>query len=341
MILTCLVCTALLYSDLPPRETPNLELPLLRRVKLDFTPAAMVSLKEATRVLAGDSHKIALIDLEMGRMAWEFDFPHQKWMAVAENADRFCIAGRGDSPAIYVGRLKDGKETRLLKGHTDDITGLALSNDGKRAVSTSNDGTARVWDVEAGRELFRYKTHAHPKAPEKTKPFANGVGACFAKNLAVTGEDDHHAYLWDVRDGRIQAKLGPLERRGEHAFFDSKGTMVYVTDMSGQVLACEVQTGKVQGSLMGHRETVTRFRILPGDRRAVSTDRTSRILFWDLESRKALGQFRTAGGYFDPVLMDVSSDGRKVLVVDKMFIEIPTTKTATAIEIRSLEKLPK
>ena len=39
--------------------------------------------------------------------------------------------------------------TDPFEGHTDQITSIAFSPDGKRVVSGSDDGTFRVWNVES------------------------------------------------------------------------------------------------------------------------------------------------------------------------------------------------
>ncbi len=57
--------------------------------------------------------------------------------------------------------LESGKETLSLRGHTDRVSSLALSVDGKRLFSGSGDGTIKVWDVEA--EL----AHAAKQQPKK------------------------------------------------------------------------------------------------------------------------------------------------------------------------------
>ena len=45
--------------------------------------------------------------------------------------------------------LESGKETLSLRGHTDSVSSLALSVDGKRLFSGSVDATIKVWDLEA------------------------------------------------------------------------------------------------------------------------------------------------------------------------------------------------
>ena len=49
--------------------------------------------------------------------------------------------------------VESGRELRTLEGHTGAVSGVALSGDGRLAVSASWDNTLKVWEVESGREL--------------------------------------------------------------------------------------------------------------------------------------------------------------------------------------------
>jgi WD40 repeat protein len=44
----------------------------------------------------------------------------------------------------------------ILRGHTDYVIDLAWSPDGRRLVSSSQDGTAKIWDVSSGLELLTF-----------------------------------------------------------------------------------------------------------------------------------------------------------------------------------------
>ena len=46
-----------------------------------------------------------------------------------------------------------------LKGHTDRVTSVAYSPDGKRLASGSGDKTVKVWDLQTGQELLTFKGH--------------------------------------------------------------------------------------------------------------------------------------------------------------------------------------
>jgi TPR repeat protein len=41
----------------------------------------------------------------------------------------------------------------LLIGHTDELASASYSNDGRRIVTASDDGTARIWDAGSGRQI--------------------------------------------------------------------------------------------------------------------------------------------------------------------------------------------
>lgn len=52
---------------------------------------------------------------------------------------------------------KTGKELLTLKGHTGDVSSVAISLDGKRVASGSEDKTLKIWDSITGDELLTLK----------------------------------------------------------------------------------------------------------------------------------------------------------------------------------------
>ncbi|SRR5579875_2738533 len=54
------------------------------------------------------------------------------------------------------------RELRCFKGHTDSVYRVAFSPDGTQALSGSNDGTMRLWEVQTGKELHRFVGHKAP-----------------------------------------------------------------------------------------------------------------------------------------------------------------------------------
>ena len=69
----------------------------------------------------------------------------------APTGDRIAVGSRKGT--IYVWNFEQPEKPIQLTGHTDHTWSLAFSPDGKRFVSGADDQTARVWDVELGKEI--------------------------------------------------------------------------------------------------------------------------------------------------------------------------------------------
>ena len=65
----------------------------------------------------------------------------------------------GEEKTVTVWDADKGTETLTLKGHTNVVSGVSLSADGKRIVSGSYDNTVKVWDADKGTEVLTLKGH--------------------------------------------------------------------------------------------------------------------------------------------------------------------------------------
>jgi WD40 repeat protein len=97
-----------------------------------------------------------------------------------------------------------------MTGHTEKVNSLAFSNDSKLIVTGSNDKTVRVWDVETGKELHRFKGHT-----------AKVWSVCFSPDgrFVASGGDDMTAKVWDLKTNELIAEFkGHLQRVHSVAF---------------------------------------------------------------------------------------------------------------------------
>ena len=72
----------------------------------------------------------------------------------------------GSDNSLRLWDVKTGEEIRKFDGHTEGVWGVAISPDGRRALSGSGrwtldsaDTTVRLWDLETGKELHKLAGH--------------------------------------------------------------------------------------------------------------------------------------------------------------------------------------
>jgi WD40 repeat protein/serine/threonine protein kinase len=84
-------------------------------------------------------------------------------------------------------------ELLTLRGHLAGVQAVAFSEDGKRIVTGSFDGTAKVWDATSGTELLSLKGHVGNVLTVAFSPDGQRI---------VTGSFDGTAKVWEAASGK-------------------------------------------------------------------------------------------------------------------------------------------
>lgn len=125
---------------------------------------------DSNRLASSAADQTAKIwDLSSGQVVLDLKHPDTVWCMQLSPDDRLLATGTGGEVINLVERdftriednlvriwdTQSGELIASLSGHTDTIRDLDFTPDSRRIVSSSNDTTIRVWDVESQTEVAR------------------------------------------------------------------------------------------------------------------------------------------------------------------------------------------
>jgi WD40 repeat protein len=192
-----------------------------------------------------------------------------------------------------------GSLIRTLEDHTSVVTAVAVTPDGRRAVSASRDRTLRVWDLGSGQVVRTLEGHS--KAVTAVAVTPDGYGA-------VSASRDGTLRLWDLASGHVMRTLKGHTERVTAVVVTRDGRRVVSASGDRTLQVWDLESGQPLCTLKGHTERVTAVAVTPDGSRGVSAsdDRTLRV--WDLENGQPL---RTLAGHTHVVTaVATTPDGR-------------------------------
>jgi WD40 repeat protein len=171
--------------------------------------------------------------------------------------------------------------------HDGPVLSAAISPDGERIASASQDGVIKIWDARTGREL--QPVHAHD---DHARSVAYSPDGCFL----ASGSWDRTLRVWDVHtDQPVLAWEGPANARVDSVAFSPDSRLLASGSGEpkefGEVTVWEVATGQPIWHRRGHENRVTRVTFSPDSRyvASASSDRTVRV--WDWQGNEERSSF--------------------------------------------------
>jgi WD40 repeat protein len=190
---------------------------------------------------------------------------------------------------------------RRFEGHTDQVWSVAVSPDGKKAVTASADKTARLWDVATGQELKCFTEHEDTVYCAAFSPDGQRI---------VSGSRDKTVRLWDTESGK---QLQRFDERDEvwWVAFSPDGCSVLSAGKDTTIRLWDIKSGTEQQRFKGHTEPVRGVAFSPDGKRILSGswDKTARL--WDVQTGRQLRPFE--GSTDDVHSVAFSPDGSLAL----------------------------
>ncbi len=220
-------------------------------------------------------------------------------LAVVPGSDLLIVA-QGVSVRMY--DPATGREVRRLMGHSDAVRAVAVSRDGRLALTGGDDRTARLWDLNLGRELRRLSGH---------RSRISGIALSPDGRLGASGDGDQSLRLWDVQPGR-EIRAIAVPRGAVHGIaWSPDGRSIATAHFDTTVRLWEVETGRELRRFAGHTRMATCVAFAPDGRSIVSGGHDKSVIVWDVSSGAELA---TGTGHTDAVTaVAFASDGRQIV----------------------------
>lgn len=223
---------------------------------------------------------------------------------------RYLASGlTGNDHLIRIWRVETFLLICELRGHTDDIDGLAFSPDGRNLLSGSEDGTVRVWNVRVDPTLsFDQPSSTGNSFDLRTTCVSYVAGS----NLIASGSEDGNIYLWDVCTGVEVRKtmLGHTESVGSLAVSSDGRWLVSGSD-DETLRLWEVASGSALGEpMLGHTDSVNSVAISSDDKLIASASWDGTVRLWDAATQKLVMILQGQEGSVASVVFSV--DGKKI-----------------------------
>lgn len=190
-------------------------------------------------------------------------------------------------------------------GHSNGVYAIDSDAEGRKIVTSSEDGTARIWDASTGREILVLRGHEGAVNSARFDPAGTRI---------VTAGRDKTVRLWDAATGAELLVLRGHENAVQFACFDAAGRRILSTSAEFASRVWEADTGKPLFVLRGHEHVVFRGSFSPDGTRIATCSMDGTVRVWDAANGRQILSMRGRSGGITKA--EFCADGARLFVVD-------------------------
>ena len=175
------------------------------------------------------------------------------------------------SIGIWIYDAETGEALDLLTGHTESVSSVSFSPDGRTLASGSRDDTVGLWDVDTGRHLRTLTRHTYGVRSVSFSPDGDTL---------ASGSRDDTVGLWDVNTGRHLRTLTGHTHDVCSVSFSPDGDTLASGSRDDTVGLWDVNTGRHLRTLTGHTHDVCSVSFSPDGGLLASGSSDGTALLW-------------------------------------------------------------
>ena len=173
--------------------------------------------------------------------------------------------------------LLAGSYNLFLEAHKSPVTSIAISNDSKYAVSSSNDHTLRKWDLLDKRQVAILQGHTDS---------VTSVAITNDNRYIVSGSYDSTVRTWNLTRGSQKCVLRGHTDGVNAVAITSDGEYVVSGSMDKSLIIWNLRNKMQEAVMLGHTEAVLTLGITSDDKFIVSGSRDKTIRIWSLQDKR-------------------------------------------------------
>ncbi len=218
-----------------------------------------------SRWLAIGAAAVALVVLAGGAIFYGFIKPsptNEQQRNPANGADSTLSTSAGD----------DAQVTGTLSGHTNSVSSVRWSPDGKTIATASWDNTAKLWDPTTGENTQTFEGHTDRVVMVAWSPDGKTV---------ATASWDNTVKLWDPTTGENTQSLEGHEDSLEAVAWSPDGETIATSSWDDDVKLWNPTTGENTQTLAGNVDGVVVLAWAPDSKRLAVTSDERNVKLWD------------------------------------------------------------
>jgi translation initiation factor 3 subunit I len=209
-------------------------------------------------------------------------------IAYNREGDLLFSASRAEFVAVWW--ADNGERIGSYHGHNGAVWFLDVSQDSKKLLTCSADSSAKIWNVETGKELAHF---AH-RYPVRSCGWGHGakmiltatdqvMGATPVISLFKVADDPR-----DQNDTPIREIPGPGLHKIYHAVFRPNNETIYTCNEDGTVRVYDTETGKQINIVNVHKKAVNRMQFDKHQLTFITASRDGTARLFDTKSLQNL-----------------------------------------------------
>ncbi|NUM36071.1 MAG: protein kinase [Candidatus Brocadiae bacterium] len=248
------------------------------------TQSLQVSPNELQLLIADNTGKISLYDIESGNLIMEFAGHTSAVFHVSFSPDGSRFASAGCDGTVRLWNINQGKHIQCMNCYDKDpkmAMRVLFSPDGKKILSGGQDGKVRLWDASTGKQILCMEGDVESE-------WIGGLAFIKDGKEAFSASKSGKIYRWDLKSGHKIKE----EKNNFHLFcmtrssnqrwlaYTSRKNIIEILDLEPENFATVYNTQKIY-----HPGNVQNIFFYDSDQYILTVGSDKNLKFWDRETR--------------------------------------------------------